>query len=291
MALGHIIPPSTIKPKLQSNNLPTYLTREKILASSFHPTTILLIGACLQGAILLLYPYFIALLPSVVLLGLRIVDTIAITFKFKPNPYLKNAILDKWTALVPNISGQISETPANEKIAVFLLCFKVNHPLGFFASHVKDVGVFANKMYADLENNMQNNNGFLGQSNWTSVDENGAIELLVLSYWRCYEDVVNYSQGKQHREAWNWWNEMHQQNKQQIEHIGISHEVFECPRSSWENVSINFQPTRLGATMFFQKEEGKWVSPIVEAKGKLRTSKGRFNWQPRVENPSNFSIF
>jgi len=34
---------------------------------------------------------------------------------------------------------------------------------------------------------------------------NGAIEFILISYWRSIEDVHKYAHGPAHREAWKWW--------------------------------------------------------------------------------------
>lgn len=61
------------------------------------------------------------------------------------------------------------------------------------------------------------------------------------------------------------------------------HEVYEADRGMYESIYINFQPTLAGATTVLTKD-GKmadgtvgeeWVSPLLEARGKLRTSNGR----------------
>lgn len=72
------------------------------------------------------------------------------------------------------------------------------------------------------------------------------------------------------------------------DHIGFMHEAFEALEGARESVYINFQPTRMGATTYLRRKEGRleagevregemeWVRPLVDAnRGLLRTSLGR----------------
>jgi hypothetical protein len=120
----------------------------------------------------------------------------------------------------------------------------------------------------------------LGQSAWTRRDENGANEIIFISYWRSLEEVHRYAHGPSHRAAWKWW----ESTLKQHNYIGFMHEVFEADKGMWEGVYINFQPTLLGQTTYLKKDgelvggqvSEEWISPLMDAgKGKLRTSMGR----------------
>lgn len=285
MTFKPLVPSSATRPKSEICRYAPSAKINNLLVQNFHSTTLLLVGAILQGFLVLAIPRYWTLLPSLIILFLRSADSLAVTLKFRPNPYLEGAIFQKWTTFVPDTDGNFSDQPADEKDAVLLLCLKLNHPLGFFAPNTKAIGDFAQKMAIELDGQVPNN-GFLGQSQWHSTDATGASELMLLSYWRSIGDVHKYAAGPLHTQACMHWNTMVHEDAEGMKHIGISHEIFEAPRCRWEAVSINFQPTRLGATSYLRKGdkliggnvEDQWVSPVVEAKGRLRNSKGRLNW-------------
>lgn len=256
-----------------------------LITTNFNFTTILLVGAFIQGVLVLLIPRYWVLLPTLIVLLVRFADTLAITFHFRPNPYLEDAIFQKWSPQIPDVDGNISDIPANEKVAVLLLSLKLNHPLGFFAPHTKEVGELSMAMFKELDSeNMVP--GFLGQSQFNASDVRGGQEVLNISYWRSLEDVHNYAASETHTKAIKWWAATVKKDSESLNHIGISHEVFEAPRGKWEAISLNFQPTRLGATSYLKKGDkmiggvvdDQWISPVVAARGKLASSKGRLGW-------------
>lgn len=280
-----LVASTKVRPASEINRYSELQQLNNALLHNLHFTTFLLIGALLQGVVILVFPRIWALAPTILVLLARFAETLAIAFKFKPNPYLENAIFEKWAAVIPDAGGNLSAEPADEKVAVLLLCLKINHPLGLFAPNVKRIDDFASGMAKELDAGAKDN-GFLAQSHYQTRDTKGAPEILLLSYWRSIEDIHNYANGPLHRQAWTWWDDMVKKDKEGMKHIGISHEIFEAPRSRWEAVYINAQPTRMGAASFFKKGdkemggivEDQWVSPVVAATGKWRTSRGRLNW-------------
>lgn len=296
MGYKFLIPPSTTskRPKSEGASIPRGVQLNSLINWTFHSTTVLFIGAVIQGLLVLAIPRIWVLLPSMLVLFTRFANTLAITFKFRPNPYLEDAIFQKWSPVIPDTDGNFSDQPGDEKVAVLLLCAKANHPLGLFAPNMKEVGDFAQKMSVEL-NEQAPDNGFLGQSSFQSVDARGALQVMMLSYWRSLDDILNYSQGPLHKEAWTWWDQMVAKDAEGMRHVGISHEMFEAPRSRWEGVSLNFQPTRLGATTYLRKGDklmggtvdDTWVSPIVAAKGRMRTSRQRLNWADNAGSRSD----
>lgn len=120
----------------------------------------------------------------------------------------------------------------------------------------------------------------LGQTGVQRRDANGAVEFVLISYWRSIEDVHKYAHGPAHREAWKWWDSTLKQHN----HIGFMHEVYEADRGMWEGVYINFQPTLLGNTTYLKKDgklvggevKEEWISPLLDAnRGPLRSSARR----------------
>jgi len=248
-------------------------------------STWLLLGALLQSLVVFIIPRFYAMLPTILILGARVANTLAITWGWKKNPYLEGAFLHRTSPQVPDEDGNFHAEPSSEKIVVFMLGFKSNHPLGIFAPHVKEVGDSFSRMISELEK-AGPDSGYYGGSAWTSQDKNGATENLILSYWRSTEDVHRYAYSPLHRETWDWWNK----HIKEVDHIGINHEIFEVEKKHWEAIYVNFQPTLLGATTYLRKGdkliggtvEDQWISPLVDARrGKLRSSAGRLGRDPR----------
>jgi len=255
-----------------------------MLRMQFSVSTWLLLGALLQSLIVLIIPRFYAILPSLLILGARLADTMAITYGWKKNHYLDEAILHRTSPQIPDENGDFHEEASQEKVTVFMLGAKVNHPLGIFAPNMKRIGDDLVGMFNLLEND-SNDFGFYGGSSWTSQDKNGATELLNLSYWRSAEDLHKFAYSDMHKKTWDWWTKTLPEN----DHIGINHEIFEVDAKHWEAMYLNFQPTLLGATTYLRKGdkmvggavEDQWVSSLVDAsRGKLRSSAGRLGRTP-----------
>ncbi|KAI1615248.1 hypothetical protein EDD37DRAFT_510762 [Exophiala viscosa] len=284
MAFRSYLTPSTKRPRAQVNWQKPAQAFVNSLRQNFHLTTLLLIGALLQSLVLFIIPRFYAMLPAILILGARLADSLAITYGWKRNPYLDEAILHRVSPQIPDEDGNFHQEPAEEKVVAFMLGAKVNHPLGLFAPNVKQVGDGLQEMFKDLEDHAPEN-GFLGASVWHSTDKNGATELLYPSYWRSTKDLHDFAYGPVHMKTWDWWNKTIKQN----DHIGILHEMFEVDRKSWEAIYVNFQPTLLGATTYVRKGDksiggtvdDQWISPLVDARsGKLRSSAGRLGRDP-----------
>lgn len=285
MAFKSFLPASDKKPRSQVNGPSKSARNLYALRENFSVSTWLLLGALVQSAIVFVIPRLYALLPVFLVLAARFADSMAITYGFKRNHYLDEAIIHRVSPQIPDEDGNFHEESSKEKVVVFMLGAKSNNPLGIFAPRFKEMGDFLNNMIRALEKNSVEN-GFYGGSSWTNQDKNGATEFLFLSYWRTTEDVHNFAYQPVHREAWDWWNATIAQNN----HIGINHEIFEVDRHHWEGVYVNFQPTLLGATTYLRKGdkmvggtvEDQWISPLIDARrGKLRTSAGRLGRDPQ----------
>ena len=83
----------------------------------------------------------------------------------------------------------------------------------------------------------------------------------------------SYAHGPLHTETMEWW----AKNVTKLNHIGLMHEVFNCPRNSWEGIYVNYHPTGIGATRKEVTVDGEkvWMNPLVQGKGRLTYSKGR----------------
>lgn len=284
MAFRSELAPFEKRPRSQTNWPDANRSLFYMLRMQFSVSTWLLLGALLQSLIVLIIPRFYAILPSLLILGARLADTMAITYGWKKNHYLDEAILHRTSPQIPDENGDFHEEASQEKVTVFMLGAKVNHPLGIFAPNMKRIGDDLVGMFNLLEND-SNDFGFYGGSSWTSQDKNGATELLNLSYWRSAEDLHKFAYSDMHKKTWDWWTKTLPEN----DHIGINHEIFEVDAKHWEAMYLNFQPTLLGATTYLRKGdkmvggavEDQWVSSLVDAsRGKLRSSAGRLGRTP-----------
>lgn len=247
----------------------------------------MLLGAFLQTLLIILpISSFYVITPTLTLLAIRLINTMLITYEVIPNPYLQSISAKKTTVQLPDLDGEFGKS-GSEKIAVLLLGAKSNHPLGIFAPDFKTVGGLLSSMTKELENDPQQDSGFLGQTGFTRKAENGANEFVMISYWRSLGDVHRYAHGETHRDAWRWWEKTIKSHN----YIGFMHEVYEADKGMWEGVYINFQPTLAGVTTILKKD-GKlvggevgdqWISPLLEAKGELRTSNGRRGMKDKKE--------
>ena len=285
MSFQPVLPPVTERPKSQARHQSESLNFTQALTRNFSLSTVLLVGATFQALLTLLIPSYFTLLPTILILASRLTYTLLITYHLVPNPYLKDSILHRTSAQVPDATGHFSSTGASEGVVCFHLGAKLNHPLGIFSPNAKAIGDRFNAMLRELDANKATN-GYLGGSNWTSFDERGATETSFISYWRSIEDIHSFAYGETHREAWEWWNSL---TKEESQHIGINHEIFAAGPGQWEAVYFNQQPTFLGATSYLRKGDKElggvvgdtWVGALVDAsKGKLRASAGRLGWQP-----------
>jgi Domain of unknown function (DUF4188) len=285
MAVQPIFQPTPTRPKSQGRNTPKLRAFIQILQVNFSLFTWLLLGAIIQGTILLIHPSFISLLPAVALFVIRLIDSYLVAFNLKPNVYMTDVLpRKKISALSIDADGQFTEKPATGKIAVLLLGAKSNHPFGIFAPGFKELGGHLNKMLKDLDDNAASK-GFLGQTMYTRYDERGGLEITNLMYFKDLAVIHDFAHSPLHREAWQWWDA----TLKERDCIGINHEIYEADSGSWESLYANFQPTGLGATSYFRKggkfESGvvpdQWVSPLVDvSRGKLGSSSGRLGWDP-----------
>lgn len=279
-----MLQPTPIRPKSQGRRTSKLRAFLNILQVNFSLFTWILLGAIIQGAILLIHPGIISLLPAISLLLIRFIDSLLMAFNLKSNIYMTDVISKKIAGVSIDANGQFTEKPATGKVAVLLLGAKSNHPFGIFAPGFSELGGYLGKMLTELDANAASN-GFLGQTSYTRYDERGALELTNVIYWKDLASIHDFAHAPLHREAWKWWDATLKEH----DFIGINHEIFEADTGSWESVYANFQPTGYGATSYLRRggklESGivpdQWVSPLVDAsRGKLARSSGRLGWDP-----------
>jgi Domain of unknown function (DUF4188) len=285
MAFTPVVAPLKSYPKSQSLYLSELQSLRFLILNTVSLSSWLLIGGALQTLLAFFLPPHYILLPTLAILFGRLAYALLVTFHLLPNPYLKDALLYRVSAQVPDTDGHFSDIAASEKVVCFHLGAKWNHPLGAFAPNVKEIGDRLTAMNKELDRTISNN-GYLGGSTMYNVDPAGSLEVSFISYWRSIEAIHEFAYGPLHRDAWDWWNSL---TEKESKHMGINHEIFSAEPGQWEAIYVNHQPTMLGATTYLRKGdklvggtvEDQWIRGLMDArKGKLRSSAGRLGWQP-----------
>ena len=97
------------------------------IRDSLSLTTWLLLGAWLQCVLFFMIPSRITLLPSTILLLMRVVQTCLVHFGLVRNKRLDGIPgRTKVTAQIPNADGSVPENPSDKEIVVFIIGAKSN---------------------------------------------------------------------------------------------------------------------------------------------------------------------
>jgi len=208
-----------------------------------------------------------------------------------PNPYMQEAITYRTAIAYPNEKG-VYDKPCDTSVCAILLSAVSNHPLGMLGPGFKEVGDRFDDMVAEMSRDASKH-GFLGASHWINASHRTTSnETANILYFENEEYLHAYAHGPMHTQAMQWWHETADKHK----HVGIMHEVFACPKRSWEGVYLNYHPT--GAYDLVSREaypltivyvglgsttkevtgpDGNkvWMSPLVKGRGKMAYSKGR----------------
>ena len=247
-----------------------------VIKDSFTMSTIILMGAAIQLALLQLIPLRIAAIPVLLVLGYRLLLTVLQTINLAHNPLMDGVVVGKTSTQFPNPeNGRFGNTPASSAVTVIILGFQLNHPLGIFAPGLGPLREHVENMQEDLEKHGEEY-GLLSSSTWRADQERGVQnQILFIMYFRTPEGMAKFAEAKAHREGWNWY------NKAKLPFIGIMHEVFTMPKKAYESIYLNCYPNLMGASsmkVHNETNDGKdeWVRPLVAAnKGVLRSHMGR----------------
>jgi hypothetical protein len=235
-------------------------------------TTWLALGALFQSAAFLLVGR-IALLPATLYIIFTVANTSATAAGWKHNPLMDGVVMGKFSTAFPDSRGNYGSKPADTSIAVLLIGFRNNHPLGIFAPGVKQIGDYFAQMVVDLEAH-EKEFGLLGMTSWTnSAARTTQNEFLNVGYFKTVEGLHAFAHSEYHAVAWRWWNE----NVKQWPHMSIYHEIYHVPKGHWESIYVNSHISGLPSTRV-KTDDGLWVSPVVDAsRGLLKTSAGRMS--------------
>lgn len=270
--------PATAKPQSQYEKQQARAAGLTLIRDQFTLSTWLAIGACIEGLVFFAIGKLALTLPIAVVIY-RVLDAFLQATGNKKNEYMNEVVLNKFSGQIPNEIGEFGDKPANGSVAVFMLGFRCNHPLGLLAPGFKEVGDGFNQMMKDLHANAEEY-GLLGASDWLSMGERSTSnEVLTLMYFRSMEDIHNFAHNnKAHTDTWKWFNS----NVKKMPYISIWHEAYVAPSGSWEGIYINSHRTGFAASTFkgISEETGEevWIDPNVDArKGLLKTSMGRMS--------------
>ncbi|KAI9720830.1 MAG: hypothetical protein M1812_002669 [Candelaria pacifica] len=262
----------------RSNSLRAPAFGHNFLRGNFTITTWLLLGALFQILLFLLplrLTYTAA--PVLVLLSWQILDHLLMIIGLKPDIYQKRALKAKYTALFPDENGEFTKgdkkgiAPGAGNICVFILGFSVNHVLGPLAPGSAKLSEYAQAMFKELET-QASEYGLLSFNYYTnSGAHTTGCEIMTIYYFKDMDYVHKFANSSVHRKGWDWFN----RHTKEYPHLGIMHELYQVPKNKWENVYINYEPTLFGtAQHHITNKDGteKWISGIVDAKGRLKAS-------------------
>lgn len=168
----------------------------------------------------------------------KLVYTLAVLFKLIPNPRMANVTIGTTTPIFPNEKGS-REKAADRTVCAIVLGVISNHPLGMLGPGFKEIGdqfdAMCQQMAADATKY-----GYLGHSSWLNSGDNvTSNEFMSLVYFENEDYLHDYAHGPMHSETMQWWRKV----VKDLPHVGIMHEVFACPKKSWEGIYINYAPT------------------------------------------------
>lgn len=273
--------PASRKPPFQSstnepgigplNSVALAVIRDQLSVSSW-----LALGGVFEGLLYLAIGRTALALPVAVIFW-RIMDAFLQANGYRHNPHMDGIIRNKFSAQLPDETGDFGDKPANGDVCVLQLGFGCNHPYGMLAPGFKEINDHFEKMMVDLEDNSEKW-GIMGSSAWQSLGErNTSNEIMITFYFKSIQHIHDFAHGPVHRNGWNWWNKTVKEHP----YLSIWHEVFRAPSGNWESIYVNSRPQGFSATRFktIDKEgEAKWQRPIVDArKGLLRSSAGRMS--------------
>ena len=140
MAFTPSVAPLSRKPRSVSRQSSQIQAFSFVIRNSLSLSSVLLIGGILQSMLAFFVPSYYVLLPALTILLGRVAYTALVTFHLLPNPYLKDSILSRASAQVPDAEGNFSDRGASEKVVCFHLGSKSNHPMGLFRSECQETG-------------------------------------------------------------------------------------------------------------------------------------------------------
>lgn len=210
-----------------------------MIRDQFSIATWLSIGAIIQAAAYTLLPYrnIVTILPVVLFLGYKISYTACVATGLLPNPRMKDVIPYRTGVIYPDEKG-VQDKAADTEMCAIILGVVSHHPLGMLGPGFKGVGDRFDAMVEQMSNDATTY-GYLGHSAWLNAsDSTTSSEFMTILYFQNEHYLHEYAHGPMHTQTMQWWREV----EKEIPHVGIMHEVFACPKRSWEGIYVNYPP-------------------------------------------------
>lgn len=151
---------------------------------------------------------------------------------------MKGVIPYRTSVVLPNEKGIMPDNPSENPVCAIVLAVVSNHPLGMFAEGFKEIGDRFDGMVKEMSADATKH-GFLGSSSWINAgDRTTSNEYMTILYFENEHALHEYAHGPMHTATTQWWRE----TEKRLRHIGIMHEVFACPKNSWEAIYLNYKP-------------------------------------------------
>jgi heme-degrading monooxygenase HmoA len=210
------------------------------LRDQFSIRTWLIVGALLQGTAHALLPYrnIVIALPVILFLLYKAAATGLVLTGVLPNPLMRDVIPYGTGVVYPSMKGTHCKA-GDHTVCAIVLGVVSHHPLGMFGPGFKEVSDRFEGMVREMSADATKH-GFLGASNWINASERTTSNQFASILYFENEDYLHaYAHGPLHSKTTQWWRE----NAKDLKTVGIMHEVFACPKKSWEAVYLNYHPT------------------------------------------------
>ncbi|KAL1841769.1 hypothetical protein VTJ49DRAFT_6607 [Mycothermus thermophilus] len=299
-AFKPILPPTLERPREKPNGNQL----ASLVKSTFHLSTLLLLGALVQGLLSLILPPRYALLPAIFLLLRTAIHTVQTLSAASASDYYvrtqgvispkTSAGLPPLTSFSPSHSDQDNQTShttttkaatgeqenrQGQGLVVFHIGVRFHHPLSAAGTpHARELGAYFQACHTTLLSEAKKY-GCLGGSTYRSEGADNNNVFLSVYYFRDLEGLERFAREKEgvHMKAWKWYESLAKDGGGDVmdspaRHFGIFHETFCVPAGKWETLYVNMPPTLLGAGSVAVKNEEtggeEWVRTLVEAEGR-----------------------
>ena len=133
-------------------NIPNYLLyfRDEMALSTW-----ILWGACLQSLLVLILPFYVAVMPAILVLGTRLVYSTLQIQGLLPYSGSERVNYGRMTAQIPNEDGSFPAAPSDKDVVVFIIATRSSHPKGRFAPGLEEITDYFRKMWQDLSANRE----------------------------------------------------------------------------------------------------------------------------------------
>ena len=116
-------------------------------------STWILCGAAIQSLLFIALPQYLALLPAMLTLGVRMVLGILTNEGFLPYDGAKGVVPGRSAAQIPNSDGTFAAMASAKEVCVFIISARSNHPKGRFAPGFNELSTYFGEMWQEAIRN------------------------------------------------------------------------------------------------------------------------------------------